>query len=218
MTDSPHLERRYRRLLACYPQAFRQEHEEEMLVVLMAGARDGQRPGLADSTDLIRSAIWLRLRPCAPRSARTVLWAVRLMILGAVLELVALVTVIGTQGEVKSAIVRQFPHFTVAQWHVAVNAHILPVEVGAPIAAVVWLWMAWANGRGRTWARVLMLALFALTSISLLSAFAQHATTYAASDLAAGCVLWLVGFVTVLLIFNPHSDRHYGRRPGHPST
>lgn len=214
MSESTQLERRYRRLLAWYPQAFREEHEEEMLVVLMAGDRDGRRgPGLADSADLIRTAIRLRLCPAAPQPARTVVWAVRSMILGAVLELITLVTVLGTQGDVKSAVVRQFPHFTAAQWHAVVHAHILPVEVGAPIAAALWLWTAWANGRGWGWARVLTLGLFALTSISLLSAFAQHATTYAAGDLAAGCVLWLIGLVTVLLIFNPHSDQHYRRPP-----
>jgi hypothetical protein len=41
------LERGYRRLLACYPARFRSEHGEELVGVLMAGARDGQRrPGL----------------------------------------------------------------------------------------------------------------------------------------------------------------------------
>jgi len=37
VSDSAKLERRYRRLLACYPRAFRQEHEQEILGVLMAG-------------------------------------------------------------------------------------------------------------------------------------------------------------------------------------
>jgi hypothetical protein len=37
------LEHRYRRLLAWYPAAFRHEQEDEMLAVLMAGARPGQR-------------------------------------------------------------------------------------------------------------------------------------------------------------------------------
>jgi hypothetical protein len=41
MTDSSGLERRYRRLLALYPRAFRTEREEEMLAVLMAGAAEG---------------------------------------------------------------------------------------------------------------------------------------------------------------------------------
>jgi hypothetical protein len=62
MSDSA-LERRYRRLLAWYPAAFRREREEEILAVLLASAPDGQRrPRLAESFDLIRSAIGIRAR------------------------------------------------------------------------------------------------------------------------------------------------------------
>ena len=64
MTDQADLERGYRRLLAWYPPEFRRENGQEILAVLMAGARDGQRrPGLAESADLIRSGVWMRLRP-----------------------------------------------------------------------------------------------------------------------------------------------------------
>ena len=63
MTDSAHLERRYRRLLAFYPKAFRDEHEQEIFSVLMAGAAEDQRrPRLAESADLVRSAIVMRVR------------------------------------------------------------------------------------------------------------------------------------------------------------
>lgn len=63
MTEPAGLERRYRRLLAAYPAAFRREQEDEMLAVLMAGARRGQRqPGILESADLIRSAVGMRLR------------------------------------------------------------------------------------------------------------------------------------------------------------
>ena len=62
MTESPALERRYRRLLAWYPQRFRREQEDEMLAVLMAGAAKGQRrPGLRESADVLRSALGMRL-------------------------------------------------------------------------------------------------------------------------------------------------------------
>jgi hypothetical protein len=48
MTPDRELERRYRRLLGFYPRTFRAQHEQEMLVVLMACARDGRRrPGAA---------------------------------------------------------------------------------------------------------------------------------------------------------------------------
>jgi hypothetical protein len=63
MSDDSVLEHRYRRLLACYPAAFRREHEHEMLSVLMAGAEQGQRwPRPAEVADLLRSATSMRLR------------------------------------------------------------------------------------------------------------------------------------------------------------
>jgi hypothetical protein len=62
MSDSAHLERRYRQLLACYPRAFRYEHEQEILAVLMAGAdEDQQRPRLGETANLIKHALWMRL-------------------------------------------------------------------------------------------------------------------------------------------------------------
>ncbi|GAA1792093.1 hypothetical protein [Actinomadura chokoriensis] len=60
------LEDRYRRLLACYPADHRAEHEDEMLDVLMAGARPGQaRPSLADTADLLYGAVRIRVRRAA---------------------------------------------------------------------------------------------------------------------------------------------------------
>ncbi|MEQ4722929.1 hypothetical protein [Nonomuraea sp. B19D2] len=52
------LEARYRRLLATYPRDHRARHEEEMIGVLLAGARPGQtRPHLADAADLLWGAL-----------------------------------------------------------------------------------------------------------------------------------------------------------------
>jgi hypothetical protein len=62
MSDSPNLERRYRRLLAFYPRAFRRDREQEILSVLMAGAGPEQRwPRLREATDLARYAGSMRL-------------------------------------------------------------------------------------------------------------------------------------------------------------
>ena len=62
MSDSTQLERRYRRLLAFYPQAFRREREQEMLSVLLAGAAEGQRrPSLDEAIDLVSNAIFMRM-------------------------------------------------------------------------------------------------------------------------------------------------------------
>ena len=49
------LERRYRRLLRCYPPSHREFHREEMLGVLLDTARPGQRtPGLGQTVNLSR--------------------------------------------------------------------------------------------------------------------------------------------------------------------
>jgi hypothetical protein len=71
VTGAAGLERGYRRLLACYPARFRGEHGDELLAVLLAGARDGQRrPGLAESASLLKSGLGMRLRPAASSAAR----------------------------------------------------------------------------------------------------------------------------------------------------
>ncbi len=57
------LERRYRRLLSWYPRGHRSDYAEEMLGVLMAGADPGQRrPRVRESADLLRGAVWVRMR------------------------------------------------------------------------------------------------------------------------------------------------------------
>jgi DNA-binding PadR family transcriptional regulator len=57
------LERRYRRLLRCYPPTHREFHREEMLGVLLAAARPGQRaPGLGQTVNLAACGLVIRVR------------------------------------------------------------------------------------------------------------------------------------------------------------
>lgn len=62
--DRGGLERGYRRLLACYPVAYRRVHEVEMLAVLMTAAPDRQRrPGITEAANLIWGALRVRCQP-----------------------------------------------------------------------------------------------------------------------------------------------------------
>jgi hypothetical protein len=57
------LERRYRRLLRCYPPSHREIHREEMLGVLLASARPGQRvPDAAQAVNLVVCGLAIRAR------------------------------------------------------------------------------------------------------------------------------------------------------------
>lgn len=56
------LERRYERILALYPDAYRAEYADEMMGVLLSAARpDQRRPALREAANLIGSALWMRL-------------------------------------------------------------------------------------------------------------------------------------------------------------
>jgi hypothetical protein len=142
--DSASLERGYRRLLATYPRWFRGENEREILAVLMAYAQDDQtRPSLEAAVDLLKGAMRMRLRP-RPGQPRTVYAAVRLMWLGALAELGAVLTIMATAATVRAAVARSYPDGVNSA-----NVHIVVDEVAAPIVIVLWLWLAWAHGKGK---------------------------------------------------------------------
>jgi len=213
MNETAGLERGYRRVLACYPKAFRQENEQEILGVLLASAEEGQRRvGLAESAALIRGALRMRLRP-ASRPPRTVHAAVRLMCLGAVVEVAAMVTMVVTAASVKAALGKE-PGLTVAQWHAALGLLTFK-EVSAAVAVGLWLLLAWAISQGRDAARFAFSAFFALTTLSMLIALARHGAAYAPADTIAGAALWLIALITMVLIFTRPSNTYYreGARP-----
>jgi hypothetical protein len=67
VSQQAELARRYRQRLALYPRAYRRDHEEEMLAVLLEGARPGQEfPRIAESADLIWGALRMRMRLGCP--------------------------------------------------------------------------------------------------------------------------------------------------------
>jgi len=205
MNDQAGLERGYRRLLACYPRSFRRDSEEEVLAVLLATAHEGQqRPGLAESADLVRGAARMHLG--LSHSPRTVLAAVKLMYLGAAAELAALVAIVATGGSVHAAILHQ--RLGLAAWHIAAT-HISVDKVAAPIAIAVWLFLAWANGRGYDWARYLFASFFGLITLGLLQALAGGAALLAPADMATGGLAWFIALAATVLVFNRRSNPYY---------
>jgi len=67
MTPEQVLERRYRRLLACYPPGYRAAYGEEMLAVALAAAEPGSRwPDPGEAADLIVSGVRRRLGSVRP--------------------------------------------------------------------------------------------------------------------------------------------------------
>jgi hypothetical protein len=205
MSEQTTLERSYRRILAWYPRSFRADSEEEILAVLLATAADGQvRVGLAETWDLVRGGVRMRVWPAAPRP-RAVRAAVRLMLAGAAAELAVLITVIATMGSVRSAV-------AAAQGAAAAHpvlAHQILDLAAAPVAIGLWLWLAWANGKGEDWARLISAACFGLLTLSLVGLQSEHAATYAPAGMIAAAIVWAIGLASVVLIFTPAASRYY---------
>ncbi|HJY60747.1 MAG TPA: hypothetical protein VJ418_30575 [Streptosporangiaceae bacterium] len=206
-SEQARLERGYRRILACYPRSFRRDNEDEILAVLLDTATEGQvRVGLAEAWDLIRGGLRMRLWPAMPRP-RAVRAAVTLMLAGAAAELAALLTVIATLGGVRAAVAAR----DTAAAH-ALLVHQVAVIAGAPVAVGLWLWLAWANGRGEDWARLVSVACFLLMSLSVIGVLAQNAVTFAPASMIAAAVVWILGLSSVALIFTPAAGRYYRPR------
>jgi len=147
-------------------------------------------------------------RPVRP--PRSVLNAVRLMYAGAALELVALIIAVVTRASLKWAILARHPLYNPAQVDHAEVARAVPLVIGALIATGLWLWMAWANGRGRNWARVLSAVFFGISTFDLfMSFFVVRAT----ATMIVGLVIWLVGLAAIVLLFSPESAPFFRGQP-----
>lgn len=143
-----------------------------------------------------------------PRSVRT---AVRLMYLAAGVEVIALIIALLTRSALKAAILRRHPHYTATQLHTAESAQTVVLVVGALIAVALWLWMAWANGHGRNWARVVSAVFFGISTLGLIVSFAAGRGV---GDVIVGVILWLIGLAVIVLLFRKESAPFFARKPG----
>ena len=123
-------------------------------------------------------------------------------------ELGVVITVVATAGSLRASVLHHYPALTTAQWHTIV-VHLTADEIGGPIVALVWLWLAWANSRGYDWARPAFMAFFAFITLGVLIALGQGAAVYAPADLIAAAILWLVGLAAMTLIFGPRAGQFY---------
>jgi hypothetical protein len=215
MNGSADLERRYRHLLAAYPRSFRAENEEEILAVLLDCAQDGQaRPGAAASADLLKGALWMRLRPPG-WPPRTLVAAARLMLLGAVMEAGALIYVLAGSGSIRAGFRHAYPGATAAQWH-AVSVHLAADQIAAPVAIALWLLAAWFNGRGNEWGRVVYVLFYAIIVLGLTGALALGAARTSPAGVAIDAATCAIGLAALVLIFTPQANRYYQQQVPQP--
>jgi hypothetical protein len=215
MNRSADLERRYRRLLAFYPRSFRAENSEEILAVLLDCAQEGQtRPGPGATADLLKGALWMRLRP-PDTPPRALVAAVRLMLACAVLELAALLYVTAGTSLVRDEFRHSLPAATTADWQ-ALATRLTADRVMIPILLVLWLWLALYNSRGNDLARFTYFAFSALITLLNIVTLADGLLRVAPVPAAFSIVQCAAALTALVLIFTPQASRFYQRHEPDP--
>ncbi len=145
-------------------------------------------------------------RPAAPPTVQN---AVKLMYAGAAVSTVSLIVSLVDIGGTKSAIRKARPSLTVAQVN-QLNTFIISLAIISGVVGIaLWLWMARANGQGRSWARILSTVLFGLATLDLFGVVSQPKTLL---GLVFPVLTWLLGLGAVVLLWRKQSSEFFQPR------
>jgi hypothetical protein len=150
-------------------------------------------------------------------AARPLALAVKLMYAGAALTVVALALDLLTAGSQRGIVQQEYENahpgsqLSGLDLAVAVKVAVISLIIGASIRLLLWLWMAWKNGQGRRWARIVgtvfcVINLFSYTYLARETAGPQAITII---DMALGVV------ITVLMWLRS-SSQYYAQRAAGP--
>jgi hypothetical protein len=174
------------------------------------GAVPAADTGAVPAADTGAAAQTTTFRPAAAGPPGTVVAAVRLMYAGAAYAL--FFAMCGWA----IAVTHSGHPLVVWKGHVmlrSLRALLLLAAADCCVQALLWLWMARACRRGRSWARPACTALFACYSVGLLYALARHTrdgTDRLGTLLFA--VTWLIGAAALVLLWQRRSGRFFGRQ------
>ena len=142
-----------------------------------------------------------------PSSLQT---AAKLMYAGAFLSLCGLVIALATKADIQSRVLARRPDLTPSQLNAAVDVAIGLGVVAGLIGVGLWIWMATANSKGYSWARITATVFFAIDTIGLLAALAGAQASAPLSKLVAA-LTWLVGLGAIILMYRPDSAAFYNQ-------
>lgn len=145
-------------------------------------------------------------RPAQPPSIST---AVKLMYVGAALSALEFIVGLATVGSLKQDIIKaSTKHLTATQLHTAQVVGIATIVILGLIGIGLWIWMARANGAGKSWARIVAGVLFGLNTLGLLSAVARP---NAAGTKIFDVLGWLVGLGVTIFLWRRDSSEYYAQ-------
>jgi hypothetical protein len=177
-------------------------------------------------------------KPPPPDTVRN---AFRLMLAGAALQAVGIISALAQINTIRDMIrdrVRERSDASTIDVDSVVNVSIASIIVVGLIGVGLWLWMAYANRAGKNWARITATVFFAISTLSLLSNIAIRTSDSTMSVGSSGTafgtvlnvVLWLVGLAAIIMLWHSRSGPYFkppsygyeyqppGAASGYPST
>jgi len=150
---------------------------------------------------------WQAPQPAAAEQPQSIVTAVRLMYAGAALQVVGIIFTLLQRDEIRDKIIENNKDFSKDEVDSALAAGMGFAVVIGLIGAGLWVWMAYTNGQGKTWARTTATVFGGLNVLFTLLGLAMGQST------ALSMVLSLIGLalaVTILvLLYRPESNHYY---------
>lgn len=147
--------------------------------------------------------------PPPPRPA-SIVRAVLLMRVGAGLSVLSGLTSVGMSDSVRKAFAQAAADrgtpMSGGELDVATSVAVTVGVIGGLIGAGVWLLMAWGNGKGASWARIVATILFAFSLISGLAGLVQPQPVL---ERILTLLTVLVGAAVIALLYQRESSEFY---------
>jgi dipeptide/tripeptide permease len=159
-------------------------------------------------------------RQAPPAQPSSIALAVKLMYAGAALGILSLIYTLATVGTLKDRVADQMRDADPSIKQTEIDAFYVVSIVIAIVSAIVvvalWSWMAWKNGQGRSWARVVATVLAALNLLFI--PFTIYTARSEPVSLVASLVNVILAIVILVLLWKKESSHFYkaadaARRP-----
>jgi hypothetical protein len=151
-----------------------------------------------------------RQMPQGQAAPKSVLDAVKTMYAGAGLSVIAIILVIVSAGSIKSAFAKAnataAKPLTPSQLHSLETDYIVVAIVILAIGALLWFWMARANGAGKRWARITSSVFFGLYTVYILLVVTRAGF---GATLILTALSWLVGLWAIVLLWRRESSDYF---------
>jgi hypothetical protein len=151
----------------------------------------------------------MRMPQVPPQPPPSVLTAVKLMHLGAGLSALGIIVGILGRSAVRAAAEKAQPPYTASQVHTLVSVTVAASVVLGLIAVGLWIWMAYANKAGKSWARITSSLLFGFSILDLVT---QAMGTAPALNKIILVLISLAGFAAIIFLWKSDSSAYFERR------